>query len=128
MMGSPASGALSLRCRDPQGWADHTVPIAFSSRTGMDVGRDNGLVVALAYEDRAPHAFTGTVKKVVFDLTPGHVCRGDGPARAPCCGAAGPRSGRLRAPLRGQVFRGPGRLQRVDGVGQDQADESQRQA
>jgi arylsulfatase len=28
----------------------------------MDVGRDNGLVVALAYEDRAPYAFTGTVK------------------------------------------------------------------
>ena len=71
MMGPPASGALSLRCRDPQGWADHTVPIAFSSYAGMDVGRDNGLVVALAYEDRAPYAFTGTVKKVVFDLTPG---------------------------------------------------------
>ena len=36
----------------------------------MDMGRDNGLVVDLAYEDKAPYAFTGTVKKVVFDLKP----------------------------------------------------------
>ena len=36
----------------------------------MDMGRDNGGVVDLAYEDRAPYAFTGTVKKVVFDLHP----------------------------------------------------------
>jgi 2-polyprenyl-3-methyl-5-hydroxy-6-metoxy-1,4-benzoquinol methylase len=36
----------------------------------MDIGRDNGLVVDLAYEDKAPYAFTGTVKQVVFDLKP----------------------------------------------------------
>ena len=36
----------------------------------MDIGRDNGLVVDLDYEDKAPYAFTGTVKKVVFDLKP----------------------------------------------------------
>jgi hypothetical protein len=36
----------------------------------MDIGRDNGLVADLAYEDQAPYAFTGTVKHVVFDLTP----------------------------------------------------------
>ena len=42
-----------------------------SSYAGMDVSRDNGLVVDLAYEDKAPYAFTGTVKKVVFDLKPG---------------------------------------------------------
>ena len=36
----------------------------------MDVGRDNGLVVDLEYEDKAPYAFTGKVKKVVFDLMP----------------------------------------------------------
>jgi hypothetical protein len=48
----------------------HTVPIAFSSYAGMDIGRDNGLVVDLAYEDKAPYPFTGTVKKVVFDLKP----------------------------------------------------------
>ena len=44
----------------------HTVPVAFSSYAGMDIGRDNGLVVDRAYEDKAPYAFTGTVKKVVF--------------------------------------------------------------
>jgi hypothetical protein len=48
----------------------HTVPIAFTSYSGMDIGRDNGLVVDLAYEDKAPYSFTGTVKKVVFDLKP----------------------------------------------------------
>jgi arylsulfatase len=48
----------------------HTVPVAFSSYAGLDIGRDNGLVVDRAYEDRAPYAFTGTVKKVVFDLRP----------------------------------------------------------
>ncbi len=48
----------------------HTVPIAFTSYSGMDIGRDNGIVVDLAYEDRAPYAFTGTVQKVIFDLQP----------------------------------------------------------
>ena len=48
----------------------HTVPIAFTSYSGMDIGRDNGLVVDLAYEDKAPYAFTGTVKRVIFDLQP----------------------------------------------------------
>ena len=48
-----------------------TVPIAFTSYSGMDIGRDNGLVVDLDYEDKAPYAFTGTVKRVTFDLKPG---------------------------------------------------------
>ena len=47
-----------------------TVPITFTSYAGMDIGRDNGAVVDLDYEDKAPYAFTGTVKKVVFDLKP----------------------------------------------------------
>ena len=47
-----------------------TVPITFTSYAAMDVGRDNGLVVDLEYEDKAPYAFTGTVKNVVFDLKP----------------------------------------------------------
>jgi hypothetical protein len=41
---------------------DHTVPLAFTSYAGMDVSRDNGLVVDRDYEDKAPYAFTGTVK------------------------------------------------------------------
>ncbi len=52
------------------GRLDHTVPFIFSGYAGMDVGRDNGLVVDRSYADKAPFAFTGTVKKVVFDVTP----------------------------------------------------------
>ncbi len=56
-----------------EGRIDRTVPVAFSSYAGMDIGRDNGLVVDTAYKDKAPYAFTGTVKKVIFDLAPGHL-------------------------------------------------------
>ena len=49
---------------------DHTVPFSFSGYAGMDIGRDNGLVVDRSYVDKAPFAFTGTVKKVVFDVAP----------------------------------------------------------
>ena len=49
---------------------DHTVPIRFSGYAGMDIGRDNGGVVDLSYDDRKPFAFTGTIKKVVFDIKP----------------------------------------------------------
>jgi arylsulfatase A-like enzyme len=58
-----------------EGRLDKTVPVAFSSYAGMDVGRDNGLVVDLAYEDEAPYPFTGTVNQVVFDLKPTPRCR-----------------------------------------------------
>lgn len=53
-----------------EGRIDRTVPIAFSSYSGMDIGRDNGLVVDAAYKERAPYAFTGEVRAVVFDLKP----------------------------------------------------------
>jgi arylsulfatase len=36
----------------------------------MDIGRDNGGVVDRSYEDEKPFPFTGTVKRVVFDVTP----------------------------------------------------------
>ena len=37
----------------------------------MDIGRDNGLRVdRKAYGDKSPFPFTGSVKKVVFDLKP----------------------------------------------------------
>ena len=52
---------------------EKTVFFRFSGYSGMDIGRDNGLVVDRAYAEKAPYAFTGTVKKVVFDLKPaGH--------------------------------------------------------
>ncbi len=53
-----------------KGRMDHTVPIRFSGYSGMDIGRDNGGVVDQGYEDRKPFAFTGTIKKVVFDVNP----------------------------------------------------------
>jgi len=52
------------------GRMDHTVPIRFSGYAGMDIGRDNGGVVDRGYEDRKPFPFTGTIKKVVFDVKP----------------------------------------------------------
>jgi arylsulfatase A-like enzyme len=52
------------------GRMDHTVPIRFSGYAGMDIGRDNGGVVDLGYANRKPFAFTGTIKKVTFDVNP----------------------------------------------------------
>ena len=70
-----AGGAVTLWANDKQigeGRLDKTISLLFTTYAGMDMGRDNGGVVDLAYEDRAPYAFTGTVKKVVFDLKPSH--------------------------------------------------------
>jgi arylsulfatase A-like enzyme len=53
-----------------RGRMDHTVPVRFSAYAGMDIGRDNGGVVDRSYEDRKPFPFTGTIKKVVFDIKP----------------------------------------------------------
>ncbi|MFN8469603.1 MAG: sulfatase-like hydrolase/transferase [Caldilineaceae bacterium] len=68
-----SGGKVTLWANDKQigeGRLDKTVPVAFTSYAGMDIGRDNGGVVDLNYEAKAPYAFTGTVKKVVFDLAP----------------------------------------------------------
>ncbi len=68
-----SGGKVTLWANDRQigeGRLDKTVPIAFTSYAGMDIGRDNGGVVDLTYEEKAPYAFTGTVKKVAFDLQP----------------------------------------------------------
>ncbi len=70
----PATGGdVSLFVNNRQigkGRMDFTVPIRFSGYAGMDIGRDNGGVVDRSYEDKKPFAFSGTVKKVVFDITP----------------------------------------------------------
>ena len=68
-----SGGTVTLWANDEQigeGRLDKTIPISPSSYAGMDMGRDNGLVVDRAYEDKAPYAFTGTLKRVVFDLKP----------------------------------------------------------
>jgi arylsulfatase A-like enzyme len=53
-----------------KGRMDRTVPVRFSAYAGMDIGRDNGLVADRSYERRKPFAFTGTIKKVVFEIDP----------------------------------------------------------
>jgi arylsulfatase len=66
-------GAVTLWADDRKigsGRMPQTVPVAFSSYAGMDIGRDNGLVVDRSYEDKAPYAFTGTIKQVIIDLQP----------------------------------------------------------
>ncbi len=68
-----SGGRVTLWVDDRQigeGRLDHTCAMLFTTYAGMDMGRDNGGVVDDAYEDRAPYAFTGTLRKVVFDLHP----------------------------------------------------------
>jgi arylsulfatase len=69
-----SGGTVTLWADDRQigeGTMAHTVPIAFTSYAGMDIGRDNGLVVDLDYEAKAPYAFSGKINNVAFDLKPG---------------------------------------------------------
>ncbi len=69
-----SGGTVSLYANDEkigEGRIERTVAVRFSAYAGMDVGRDNGLPVDRAYAEKAPYAFTGKVKKVVFDLKPG---------------------------------------------------------
>ena len=58
------------------GRIEHTVPVRFTGYAGMDIGRDNGMPVDRSYADRSPFPFTGTVKKVVFDINP-HLSKED---------------------------------------------------
>jgi len=70
----PATGGLvTLFVNDEpvgSGRMEHTVPVRFSGYAGLDIGRDNGMPVDRSYADKSPFAFTGTVKKVVFDVHP----------------------------------------------------------
>ena len=66
-----SSGKVALWANGRQigeGTMPKTVSLLYTTYAGMDIGRDNGGVVDLAYEKKAPYAFTGTVKRVVFDL------------------------------------------------------------
>ncbi len=68
-----SGGRVTLWADDRQigeGELPQTVSLSFTSYAGLDVGRDNGLVVDRDYEAKAPYPFTGTVKDVVFDLMP----------------------------------------------------------
>jgi arylsulfatase A-like enzyme len=49
---------------------EHSVPLRFSSYSGMDIGKDNGDPVSPTYAVRSPYPFTGRIGKVVFDIVP----------------------------------------------------------
>lgn len=71
-----AGGNVTLWANGKQigeGRMPHSVAMLFTTYAGMDMGRDNGGVVDLDYEDKAPYAFTGKLKNVVFDLKPAHI-------------------------------------------------------
>jgi arylsulfatase A-like enzyme len=76
---APATGGeVTLYVNDEPvggGRMEHTVPVRFSGYSGMDIGRDNGMPVDRSYADKSPFAFTGTVKKVIFDINP-HLTEG----------------------------------------------------
>lgn len=66
-----AGGKVTLWANDQrigEGVMPHSVAMLFTTYAGMDIGRDNGGVVDLAYEKKAPYAFTGKVRQVVFEL------------------------------------------------------------
>ncbi len=68
-----AGGTVSLYANDAkigEGRIERTVAVRFSAYAGMDIGRDNGLPVDRSYAAKSPYPFTGTVKKVIFDLKP----------------------------------------------------------
>jgi arylsulfatase A-like enzyme len=71
---TPATGGdVTLFVNDERvggGRIEHTVPVRFSGYAGMDIGRDNGMPVDRSYAGKSPFAFTGKVKKVVFDVDP----------------------------------------------------------
>lgn len=70
----PATGGeVTLYVNDEpvgRGRIEHTTPVRFTAYAGMDIGRDNGMPVDRSYADKSPFPFTGTVKKVVFDIDP----------------------------------------------------------
>jgi len=70
----PATGGeVTLYVNDEpvgSGRMEHTVPVRFTGYAGMCIGRDNGMPVDRSYADKSPFPFTGTVKKVVFDINP----------------------------------------------------------
>jgi len=71
--GKPATGGRGrLFVNDRQVGEDRlerTVPQRFTTYAGMDIGKDNGEPVSPSYRARSPFAFTGTIGKVVSDLS-----------------------------------------------------------
>ncbi len=77
------------------GRMEHTVPVRFTGYAGMDIGPYNGMPVNRSYADKSPFTFTGTVKKVVFDINP-HPGRGREGRIRPRKGRHEEKGGRVR--------------------------------
>ena len=99
-----AGGTVSLYANDQQigeGRLEKTVSFRFSGYSGMDVGRDNGLVVDRAYADKAPVRLHRHGEESRLRPQAGGQARGrESPPRGrrPRCGGA--RHQRLTGPLR----------------------------
>ena len=52
-----------------EGEIANVTPGRFSATETLDIGMDLGSTVSMDYRDRAPFAFTGTIKSVKIDLT-----------------------------------------------------------
>ena len=52
-----------------EGEIANVVPGRFSATETLDIGMDLGSTVTKDYHDKAPFAFTGTIKNVTVDLT-----------------------------------------------------------
>jgi len=52
------------------GEISNVVPGRFSATETLDIGMDLGSTVSAAYHEKAPFAFTGTIKEVTIDLGP----------------------------------------------------------
>ncbi|CAN5487952.1 arylsulfatase AtsB [soil metagenome] len=71
-MGTGGKGQLFINGKAAgENKVPNSVPVRFSSYSGLDVGKDNGEVVSMTYKNKAPFAFTGKIGEVVFDLAPG---------------------------------------------------------
>lgn len=66
-----SGGKVTLWANDQkigEGTMPNSVAMLYTTCAAMDIGRDNGGVVDLAHEMKAPYAFTGNVRQVVFEL------------------------------------------------------------
>ena len=115
-----SGGSVTLWAGDRQigeGRLDHTCSMLFTTYAGMDMGRDNGGVVDDAYEDKAPYAFTGTLRNVVFDLKPMALGGRAGTARGGVDRRRGERRGRLGFPVPRNSPGSPGRRFSLAAIG-----------
>lgn len=60
-----------------EGYIERTVGVRFSADETFDIGEDHGTPVVEDYADKMPFKFTGTIGKVVVNLTPSTLSEAD---------------------------------------------------